>query len=159
VSVERRRAVRRAPAATEPLSRARLRTGPELVITEISDVGASARSQARLLPGTHVDVHLMTRSGRVLRRARVARAAVGSIDGTGIVFQVALAFDAPVDSSVGRVSATRIEEFANPLDGERLPAHVASRVRSSDGTTPIGPSGPPALALELEREAGCTAKE
>jgi hypothetical protein len=160
VTSERRRAVRRIPGESDPLSRARLRTGPELAVTEISDVGASVRTTARLLPGTHVDVHLMTLGGRVLRRARVARAAVRAIDTTGIAFQVALAFDSPVDSSARRVALTRDEEFASPGVGNRLPGSVGARFEAPDASAPIEPAGADCLAPDLDKEAGCTsAKE
>ena len=160
VAVERRRAVRRIPAATDPLSRARLRTGPELAVTEISNFGASVRTSARLLPGTHVDVHLMTTAGRVLRRARVARAAVWTIDATCIAYQVALAFDASVDTSARRVGATRAEEFATQPGGERLPALTGPRGVDAVAIAPIEPVESPGLAPELEEGASCTfAKE
>ena len=159
VGVERRRAVRRIPAATDPLSRARLRTGPELVVTEISNFGASVRTSARLLPGTHVDVHLMTVAGRVLQRARVARAAVWTIDATGIAYRVALAFDGAVDASARRVSATRAEEFATRAGGERLPGLAGPRGGDAAAIAPTGPVENAALAPELEG-ASCTfAKE
>ena len=160
INVERRRAIRRCPAASDPLSRARLRTGPEVLVTEISDVGAFVRTNARLLPGTHVDVHLMTTSGRVLRRARVVRAAVGRLEATGIEFRVALAFDAPVDSSARRVAFTRIEDFASPLIGEQLPDQPVGRSEPVAGSPPIGPTVFPGLAPVLDKEAGRTsAKE
>ena|SRR5687768_14363967 len=160
VTVERRRAVRRVPAATDPLSRARLRTGPELVVTEISSFGASVRTSARLLPGTHVDVHLMTTAGRVLRRARVARAAVWTIDATGIAYRVALAFDAAVDASARRVSATRAEEFATHPAGERLPARAGRRGVDAGEIAPTDAVRGPGLAPELEEGASHTfAKE
>src|SRR5687767_3574026 len=155
VTVERRRAVRRVPAATDPLSRARLRTGPELVVTEISSFGASVRTSARLLPGTHVDVHLMTIAGRVLQRARVARAAVWTIDATGIAYQVALAFDAAVDASPRRVTTTRAEEFAAHAGGEQLPAPVGRRGADGAALAPTDPVRRPALAPELEEGASC----
>ena len=160
INVERRRAVRRCPAASDPLSRARLRTGSEVLVTEISDIGAFVRTNARLLPGTHVDVHLMTMSGRVLRRARVVRAAVGSLDATGIEFRVALAFDAPLDSSARRVALTRIEDFASPLVGEDLPDRPVARSGPVAGSTPIGPTAVLGLAPVLDKVAGRTsAKE
>ena len=160
IEVERRRAVRRMPAATDPLSRARLRTGPELVITEISTFGARVRTSARLLPGTHVDLHLMTIAGRVLRRARVARAAVWTIDATGIAYQVALAFDAAVDASARRVSATRAEEFATHAGGDRLPALAGPRDVDGVAMAPTDPVGGSGLAPELEEGASCSfAKE
>ena len=137
-----------------------MRTGLELTVTEISDLGASVRTHARLLPGTHVDVHLMTCGGRVLRRARVARAAVGAIDAAGIAFHVALAFDSPVDSSARRVVITRDEDFASLSGGDRLPAQVVARLGASDGSTPIEPADCTTVAPDLDKEAGCTsAKE
>ena len=160
INVERRRAVRRSPDAGDPLSRARLRTGPEVLITEISDIGAFVRTNARLLPGTHVDVHLMTTGGRVLRRARVVRAAVRSLEAAGIEFQAALAFDAPVDSSARRVAITRIEDFASPLNGDQLPGQPVARSEAIPGSTPIGPTLFLELAPVLDKEAGRTsAKE
>ena len=123
-------------------------------MTEISDVGACVRTNARLLPGTHVDVHLMTTGGRVLRRARVVRAAVWGLEATGIEFQVALAFDTPVDSSARRVALTRIEDFASPLNGEQLPGQTVGRSETVAGSTPIGPAVRLGLAPVLDKEAG-----
>ena len=70
---DRRRAVRRVPQPTETLSRMRLRTGRELAVVDISPSGALVEGATRLLPGTHVDVHVVTRHGRVLVRTRVVR--------------------------------------------------------------------------------------
>lgn len=160
VDIERRRAVRRSPASSDPSSRARLRTGPEVLVTEISDVGACVRTNARLLPGTHVDIHLMTTGGRVLRRARVVRAAVWSLEATGIEFRVALAFDTPVDSSARRVALTRIEDFASSSHGDQLPGHTIERSETVAGSAPIGPAVFLGLAPVLDKEAGRTsAKE
>ena len=58
----------------EPLSRVRLRAGRELQVVDVSVAGALLEGTARLLPGTHVDVHMVTRDGRVLVRSRVVRA-------------------------------------------------------------------------------------
>jgi hypothetical protein len=160
VAVERRRAVRRVPSPADPLSRARLRTGPELSVAEISNLGALVRTSARLLPGTHVDVHLVTIDGRVLRRARVARASVWVIEATGIAYQVALAFDISVDSSVRRVGATRVEEFASRPPGEQLPAAGDSQPADAARRAPSAEASGAVLAPNLEKWASCTfAKE
>ncbi len=160
IAIERRRAVRRVPPPTDPLSRARLRTGPELSVAEISDLGALVRTSARLLPGTHVEVHLVTTDGRVLRRARVARAAVWTIGPVGIAYQVALAFDTTVDSSARRVGATRDEEFATRPYGEPLPTAGGPQPADAARLASAEWAGGPVLAPELEKEASCTfAKE
>jgi hypothetical protein len=127
-------------------------------VEEISDLGALVRTGARLLPGTHVDVHLITADGRVLQRAKVARASVWAIDAPGVVYQVALAFDSPVDSSGKRVGATQVSS-AQRSDGERLPTPP----RAGLDITGLSPPGESThvldLALDLEG-AGCTfAKE
>jgi hypothetical protein len=143
---DRRRSARRHPAAGEALSWARLRTGTELAVLDISHHGALVESQTRLLPGTHVDLHLMTTAGRVLQRARIARAFVGRLDGSALSYHVALAFDAAVDTSQPRVVATHATWAAGALTThEREPGHSV--------VGPVPPLTPPSagqLAPVLE---------
>ncbi len=96
---ERRRAARRTPAADEPLSQIRLRAGRELLIVNASDVGVLAEGEMRHLPGTHVDVHLVTREGRLLVRSRVVRAYVHRLDRHHICYRGALSFDRAVPTA------------------------------------------------------------
>jgi hypothetical protein len=75
-AIERRRAPRRTPAVDEPLSQIRLRAGRQLAVIDVSDTGVMAEGEMRLLPGTHVEVHLMTCDGcpRATTRLSVFRA-------------------------------------------------------------------------------------
>ena len=100
--MERRRAPRRLPADDEPLSRVRLRTGRELLVIDVSNAGVLVRSPARLLPGTHVDVHVVTWEGRVLVRSRVVRAYVSALQADAIWYHGALAFDRHVETVIER---------------------------------------------------------
>ena len=120
---ERRHASRRVPDAGEPLVAVRVRGGRELAVIDVSDSGvlvegqarllpgthvevhvvtAAGRvlveGQARLLPGTHVEVHVVTTAGRVLVRTRVVRAFVSALKG-GIRYRTALAFERTVDTA------------------------------------------------------------
>lgn len=97
---DRRRSVRRVPQPTETLSRMRLRTGRELAVVDISPCGALVEGATRLLPGTHVDVHVVTRHGRVLVRMRVVRSSVWQLQADAVSYRTALAFDAAVDTEV-----------------------------------------------------------
>lgn len=97
--MDRRRTPRRAPQAGEPLSRVRLRTGRDLSVVDASNTGLLVEGAARLLPGTHVDVHVVTRDGRVLVRSRVVRAYVSNLTAELVGYRAALAFDRPVDTS------------------------------------------------------------
>lgn len=91
--VDRRRAARRVPHATEPTSKLRLRTGRELEVVNIGPAGVLVEATARLLPGTWVDVHVITIDGRELVRSRVVRAWVCHVSADAILYRGALAFD------------------------------------------------------------------
>jgi hypothetical protein len=94
---ERRRTARRAPDAGDVLARVRLRGGRELTVLNISPGGALLEGETRLLPGTHVDVHVTTRDGRVLARARVVRGWVFRLSADSIGYRHALAFETAID--------------------------------------------------------------
>ena len=97
--LERRHAGRRIPDHREPLARLRLRAGREMTVLDISDQGALVEGSARLLPGTHVDVHVVTTNGRVLVRSRVVRAWIGGLEPDGPTYRGALAFRERIDTS------------------------------------------------------------
>jgi hypothetical protein len=97
---ERRRAPRRVPEPGEVLARVRLRGGRELLVSNLSPFGALLEGDSRLLPNTHVDVHLTTRHGRILVRARVVRVIVFRLRADVVTYRAAVAFDGTVDTSV-----------------------------------------------------------
>ncbi len=96
---DRRRAARRTPGATEALSRVRVRAGRELSVLNASAGGVLVEGEARLLPGTHLEVHVVTASGRTLVRSRVTRAYIAELWSDRVVYRAALAFERPVDVS------------------------------------------------------------
>jgi hypothetical protein len=95
---DRRRAPRRIPQPGESLARARLRTGRELTVIDISSSGALVEGLTRLLPGTRADVHFVTRHGRVLVRTRIIRSLVWRLEPDAVCYRSALAFDTAVDT-------------------------------------------------------------
>jgi len=97
MTMERRRLTRRTIAPDEPIGLARLRTGGHLQIVNASGCGVLVETRERLLPGRHIDVHLVASSGRVLVRAHVSRACVSWLKEDAIAYRVALAFDRLVD--------------------------------------------------------------
>ena len=106
MTAERRTAPRRTPDPEETLARMRLRTGRELAVVEISDAGALLEGTARLLPGTHVEVHIVTREGRRLVRSRVMRAWVFAVAADTLRYRAALAFDTRMNTAPNWVVAT-----------------------------------------------------
>ena len=104
-AAERRRLRRWAPGATDALSRVRLRAGRELAVINVSGGGALVEGAARLLPGTHVDVHVTAALGRVLVRARVVRCTVWSLTADVVHYRGALAFESPVELTPHAIEA------------------------------------------------------
>ena len=131
---ERRRAVRRVPASDEPLSQIRLRAGRELTAVNVSDVGLLAEGEMRLLPGTHVDVHLVTRDGRLLVRSRVVRAFVCHVGPHQIRYRGALAFDRPVHTAAVGYPMPGASEARKDNEGSPYPdADAVLVVAATDG--------------------------
>jgi hypothetical protein len=125
---DRRRAERRTPAGTEPLARIRLRAGSHLEVIDVSNAGVLVEGEARLLPGTHADVHIITTEGRTLVRSRVVRACVVHVEAERVRYRGALAFERAVDTA-----AARDESLAPPHEtGYSIPSDIA-RAESSQG--------------------------
>jgi hypothetical protein len=131
VTSERRRHPRRVPSSGEPIANLRMLTGAVLIALDIWEGGGRAPTTGWQRPGARVEVHLLTRSGRVLQRARVLRATVSSVRPTVVTYDIALAFDGLADTTA-RVSLTpdeRAAEFEAPdlLEGAHtvVAGHIA----------------------------------
>ena len=69
-----------------------------MLVVNISPFGALLEGESRLLPGTHIDVHVITRQGRILVRARVVRASVCRLGADAVAYEGAIAFDSVVNA-------------------------------------------------------------
>ena len=98
---DRRLAPRRTPGLGELLRRIRSRTGREFDVVDVSDTGLLIEGRTRLLPNTHVEVHIVTRTGRVLVRCRVVRSFVWYLEADLVRYRVGVAFDHQVETSAG----------------------------------------------------------
>ena len=90
---------------------ARLRTGGQLRILDVSSWGALAQTSERLLPGRYLDVHVVSVQGRVLVRSRIARAYVARVEANAIEYHAPARFDDLIEvfirvSRIGRTSVT-----------------------------------------------------
>ena len=124
VATERRRSIRRNPPPDEPLSRARLRAGRELSVIDVSHGGALVEGGTRLLPGTHVDLHIVTKDGRTLVRSRIVRAYVCYVDAAVVRYRGALAFDRPLDTSAGGYAIPDVLSDVAVVQGKAYPAQA-----------------------------------
>lgn len=128
--MDRRASVRRIPSPDETLTRVRLRTGRELAVVDIADGGVLVEGTARLLPGTHVEVHVVTREGRTLVRSRITRASVHAIAADTLRYRAALAFDTRVNTTASRVVVTQSSP-AGAIEGSDYP------IRDNPGITTV----------------------
>jgi hypothetical protein len=117
--MERRLKPRRPTSADEPIRTMRLRAGRDVEALDVSDGGALVEGASRLLPGTHVDVHVIARHGRILVRSRVVRARVTAVTPSEVLYRCALAFDHVVDTGYSLPTVT--PGAADPA-GSRYPA-------------------------------------
>lgn len=67
------------------------------MVVDVSSAGALVEGMTRLLPGTHVDVHVVTQEGRTLVRSRVVRAYVCGVEADVVRYRGALAFDRSIN--------------------------------------------------------------
>ena len=118
---DRRRSPRRTPATDEPLSQVRLRAGRQLDVINVSDAGLLAEGEMRLLPGTHVDVHLVTAEGRLLVRSRVVRAFVCRVCRDRIDYRGAVVFERPVSTAAVGYLMPAVADASNTQSGKPYP--------------------------------------
>jgi hypothetical protein len=123
VNRDRRRAPRWSPHPSEPVSRVRVRAGRELAVINVSSTGVLVEGEARLLPGRHLDVHVVTAAGRTLVRSRVVRASVEGLWSDRVLYRGARMFDhslefGPVATQVNDAAAVIAAGNAVPGDDE-----------------------------------------
>jgi hypothetical protein len=136
---ERRRAVRRTPQPDEALSRVRLRTGREFTVVNISSSGVFLEGVTRLLPNTHTDIHIVTRHGRVLVRARVVRALVWRLERDMVCYRTALSFDTAVDIEAGPDLSERLSRQLRDKgesNGYPVPAEIPGNIEAPGSPYP-----------------------
>jgi hypothetical protein len=130
--MERRTVTRRVPFADEPLSRVRLRTGRELLVVNVSNTGLLVEGTLRLLPGTHVDVHVVTPGGRVLVRSRIVRAYVFELQPDTVRYRGALAFERTIDTTTAGYGVHGALGGFSDAMGTAYPAAMPSTLHPSD---------------------------
>ena len=124
--MDRRRAPRRSVTPGEPLAAARLRTGGHLLVVDASSCGVLAETTERLLPGRHLDVHVVSVGGRLLVRARVARTFVCHVSADVIRYRGALTFDRPVDVRLEGYVVPALPPELSVISGKSYPERVGT---------------------------------
>ena len=121
---ERPRAERRARTDVPWLSSITLPWGLELRLLNISSSGLLVETTAKLQPGTAVQLHIMSPDGEIVLPARFVRSEVADVDGRGVKYRAAAAFDRQLErlaasraSSLPAASEALVQVFAEAMSG------------------------------------------
>ena len=102
-----------------------MRAGRELTVINLSSTGVLLDGEARLLPGRHLDVHVVIATGRTLVRSRVVRSSVEGLWSDRVLYRGALAFEHSLDFGpvTTQVNEPSLVAAGNPLptDDEGVP--------------------------------------
>jgi hypothetical protein len=103
---DRRRSVRKGRCKLRRDLTARLRSGQDLALLNLSTGGALVEGGFRALPGTTIELQLLTPGWRGLAMARVLRCHVAALHpGRGIRYRAALAFAQELKVPAGETEA------------------------------------------------------
>jgi len=114
---ERRRFPRKPSRECPWLVDARLRSGTEVRVVDISNGGLLLESNSQILPGASVELFLVTRDQRWLVKGRILRSQVARVvSEDGVRYHAALAFNEPL-------------AILHDSPGEPVPQAVATDLR------------------------------
>lgn len=114
----------------------RLRIGRDVRAVDVSNDGVLVDGTVRFLPGTHVEVHIITPGGRVLVRSRVARCCVSAVGADGVRYRAALAFDRPIDTRAVGYAVPPLLDVALHGSGPDYPVSTdAAAASTPDGAS------------------------
>jgi hypothetical protein len=108
-------------------------------VVDLSDGGALVEGIARLLPGTHVDVHVVTRGGRILVRSRIVRAYVCDVSVDALRYRGALAFERVIDTSAAEYVIPALSLAAPGQSGSLYPLSDAANETTGPDCAPAWP--------------------
>ena len=100
----------RIPAEALPNVSAKLATGPDIRLVDLSRGGARFECEKRLLPGAKVALRLVTPDGTLVVRGRVVRSRIVRLERGGLGYDAAIAFNETLNEVVEEPGANRSVE-------------------------------------------------
>lgn len=135
---ERRRFVRVQPDGANALA-ARLASGAEVRLIDLSRGGAQFECDRRFLPNATVSLRLVTKDDVVVVSGRVVRSRIVRLAAGGLGYVVAVAFNEVLPGAIEGSAASA----QRPPDAQATPAATAPAAAAGDavpaGTVPTGP--------------------
>ena len=100
----------RIPADALPNVSAKLATGPDIRLVDLSRGGARFECEKRLLPGAKVALRLVTPDGTLVVRGRVLRSRIVRLERGGLGYDAAIAFNETLSQMLEEPSARPAQE-------------------------------------------------
>lgn len=105
----------RIPAEALPNLSAKLATGPDIRLVDLSRGGARFECEKRLLPGAKVALRLVTPDGALVVRGRVVRSRIVRLERGGLGYDVAIAFNETLSEMLQEGPAAAGTSVENPV--------------------------------------------
>jgi len=126
-----RRTARRRPLGDIPwLSGVKLALSTEAALVNISTSGVLVETGSKLTPGSTTELHLTGTGGGLIVPVRIVRSEIARIDGFGVKYHAAAAFDAAIDLSGPR------RPMSAPSTPPEALAQLLSAALSESGSSP-----------------------
>lgn len=122
----------RIPADALPNVSAKLATGPEIRLVDLSRGGARFECEKRLLPGAKVALRLVTPDGTLVVRGRVVRSRIVRLERGGLGYDAAIAFNETLSQMLEEPNRSK-------QDSPDAPAAPAPPVADKDDGAPEVP--------------------
>ena len=100
----------RIPADALPNVSAKLATGPDIRLVDLSRGGARFECEKRLLPGAKVALRLVTPDGTLVVRGRVVRSRIVRLERGGLGYDAAIAFNETLSQMLAEPNARPAQE-------------------------------------------------
>jgi hypothetical protein len=134
VSEADRRNWPRIPAEALPNVSAKLATGPDIRLVDLSRGGARFECEKRLLPGAKVALRLVTPDGTLVVRGRVVRSRIVRLERGGLGYDAAIAFNETLNEVLEESSSGPIGE---PAEQDGGPPETAEARDKDDGAPEV----------------------
>jgi hypothetical protein len=146
----------RIPADALPNVSAKLATGPDIRLVDLSRGGARFECEKRLLPGAKVALRLVTPDGTLVIRGRVVRSRIVRLERGGLGYDAAIAFNETLSQMLQEPNPRPGQE---PPDAQ--PAPMAGAADKDDGApeVPLESWVPPVELMTVTASVPQTSEE
>lgn len=140
------------PTEVGGLEAARLTSGAEIKLIDLSKGGAQFESDRRFLPNATVSLRLVTRDSAFVVHGRVVRSRIVRLASGGLGYNVAVAFNEVLDDLITEPAAGQPADTAEPAEPPATPEEALEAAPSESADIISLPS-------QSEVGAGVTAEE